>query len=167
MDDEEEDRPPFRWNWQAGVMVVFTAVMLIVPLAGVMYLLRGYVTAPSPAPAGAAMNARPLASALENAADAQLGGARVKLDPESGMTLTLPTDQIASRLARIAELARNAGGSALDMPASRAGSRRLLIQVPGSRRELLRRAILGEKIDFTAAPADSDSQMLDVTLEAP
>jgi hypothetical protein len=39
---------------------------------------------------------------------------------------------------------------------------RLTIQVPSSRRELLRRAVNGEKIDFAAIPASADTDLVEV-----
>lgn len=167
MDDKpSEELPPFRWNRPALAMTALTGVMLVVPLAGVMYFLSGYLAAPRPAepPPIPVVSTRPLASALETTAEAQLGGDHVKLDAESELALRLPADQIAVRMTRIAEQARDAGGSALEMPAENPPARRLIISVPDSRRDLLRRAISGEKIDFSAIPAGGRSEILNVTL---
>lgn len=173
MDEEKDELPPFRWNWQAAFMVFFTMAALAIPLAGVLWLARGYLenqvaaahATPSPTPARP-VNTQPLESALERASESTLGNA-TKLNTENERTLHVAPDQVAARAQRISEQAREAGGSALEMEAAPPTLSRLTIQVPQSRRELLLRAINGEKVDFSAIPASGETDLIEVRLVKP
>jgi len=173
MDEEKDELPPFRWNWQAAFMVFFTMAALAIPLAGVLWLARGYLenqaaaahATPSPAPTKS-VNTQSLESALERASESTLGNA-TKLDAENEWIVRVPSDQAAARAQRISGQAREAGGSALEMEATPPALARLTVQVPQSRRELLQRAINGEKVDFSAIPASSETDLIEVRLVKP
>lgn len=172
MDEEKDELPPFRWNWQAAFMVFFTMAALAIPLAGVLWLARGYLenqvaaahATPSSTPQ--AVDTRALAGALERASESTLGNA-TKLDVENEWTVRVTPAEAAARAQRIVEQAREAGGSALETEAAPPALARLTIQVPQSRRELLQRAVNGEKIDFSAIPASSETDLIEVRLVKP
>ncbi|HEY8902130.1 MAG TPA: hypothetical protein VIM48_00395, partial [Chthoniobacterales bacterium] len=45
MDEDKEELPPFRWNWQAVFMLFFTMAALAIPFGGIVWFLRGYLYA--------------------------------------------------------------------------------------------------------------------------
>jgi hypothetical protein len=169
--DEEKDNdelPPFRWNWQALFMAFFTMAALAIPLAGVLWLARGYLEGQvaaahaTPSPAPQAINTHPLEGALERAAESTLGEETKLLGSENEWEIRVAPDEVQARARRVADLARESGGSALEVEAVPPALARLTIQVPSSRRELLRRAVNGEKIDFAAIPASADTDLVEV-----
>jgi len=173
MDEEKDEQPPFRWNRQAICMVAIFLVAMALPLGGVVWVARDYLSAQqrqaarAAAPAPVAVDAASLERGLERVAEAQFASAVSLQDVGAALTLTLAPDDMTARIARIGELAREAGGSALEVGEPGATPRRVRVQVAGSREELLKRAIRGERVDFSAIPAGTATQMLEVELRAP
>ncbi len=176
MDDEKDEQPPFRWNPQAVFMLFFFMLAMAIPLMGVAWFARGYlsaqqraVTLPAPAPTPAArIDMKTLEKSLERVSDEQFAST-VTLKVGNGVELEVAAEDMNARIARIMELARDAGGSALDMSSSKSdgAARRVMVQVPASRYELLKRAIHGDRVDFSAIPAGTAAQMFEVDLKAP
>lgn len=171
MEDEKEDPPPFRWNPQAIFMLFFFMAAMALPLGGVLWFARGYLSAQqriaTPAPEVKTVDTSSLEKGLEKMSDSQFAST-VTLEDGSNLELEVAADDMDARIARIAELAKSAGGSALDMSEPGATKvRRVTVQVPQSRMELLKRAIRGDQVDFSAIPAGTATQMLEIDLKAP
>jgi hypothetical protein len=171
MDEEKDDQPPFRWNPQAVFMLFFFMLAMAVPLMGVAWFARGYLSAAQPhaaaAPAVKSIDTSSLEKGLEQVSNAQFASA-VTVEARDGVELSVLPEDMPARIDRIIEMAKDAGGSGLEMPSSRTdGARRLTIQVPASRYELLKRAIRGERVDFSAIPAGASTQLLEVNLRKP
>jgi hypothetical protein len=196
MDEDKDELPPFRWNWQAVFMLFFTMAALAIPLGGIVWFLRGYLYAqqrehtahvaavssqpaatptqmtapPAPGPIPAATPRKPpvdaaaLAQSLEHTAETQMGSETKLEDENSAIHLTLPADQIGPRIERIKQIATSAGGNALEMTPDQPGGGRLMVQVPDSRADLLRRAIQGDKVDFTSIPASPETTLIDIQI---
>jgi len=176
MDDDKDEQPPFRWNRQAVFMLVLCMFAMALPLGGVVWSLRGYLVAKqriaaeataSPTPAKPAVDTVSLEKSLERVSDEQFASTVTLKEDGTSLELTVAPGDMAARAARIGELAKDAGGSALDMSDPEAKSRRLMVQVAASRLDLLKRAIRGERVDFSAIPAGAETQMLEVELRAP
>jgi hypothetical protein len=195
MDEDKDELPPFRWNWQAVFMLFFTMAALAIPFGGIVWFLRGYLYAqehaahvaassqpaarptaqasvtPSPVPAPTAAPQRPpvdaaaLTKSLEHAAESQMGSETRLEDENSSIRLALPADQIGPRIERIKQIATSAGGNALEMTPDQPGGGRLMVQVPDSRADLLRRAIQGDKVDFTSIPASPETTLIDIQID--
>jgi len=165
MENEDQSQPPFRWNWQAVFMVCFFAVALAIPLAGVILLGNGAL-APRPAKPAANVDTAALEKGLEKMTDEHFS-TTVTTKIQDGMEIEVAPDDMAARSTRIVEIAGVAGGSALDMSEKGAETRRLMVQAPASRMELLKRAIRGEPVDFSAIPAGTETALLEVELKAP
>ena len=172
MDDDEEPReqPPFRWNWQAMVMLCVFAVAMAVPLAGVFWFARGYLVArqqavPKPA-VEKPVDTSSLEKGLEQMSNAQLPEA-TSIANDDGISLIVAKEDMGARIARIAEIAKEAGGGAVELSAADAPVRRVMVQAPASRVELLQRAIRGDRVDFSAIPAGASTQMFEINLKAP
>ncbi len=173
--EPKPERGEFQMSWQVAAILALTMIAMAVPLLGVALLARGYFDARSAAsssPGSASVVASPpataaLTNALERTADQTLGAnATALLGLE--IKLVLPPDQIAARAARISELGRSAGGSGLEIPPAEGESvTRLILHVPKSRMDLLRRAIAGDPVDFSAIPASADGEILQVILSPP
>jgi hypothetical protein len=170
MDEEKEDQPPFRWNPQAVFMLFFFMFAMAIPLAGVVWFARGYLSAQQrieqPATAAKTVDTTSLEKGLERMSDTQFAST-VTVEMKDGVELRVIPDDMSSRIARILEIAKEAGGSGLEMSPSDKGTRRVTIQVPASRYELLKRAIRGESVDFSAIPAGATTQLLGVDLKTP
>jgi hypothetical protein len=166
MDEEIEPQPPFRWNWQAVFMVCFFAAALAIPLAGVLLLAQGYFEPRPVAKPAAQVDTTALEKGLERMSDAHFSDT-VTTKIQDGIVIEVAHDDMAARIARISEIAKSAGGSALDMSEPGAKSKRLMVQLSASRMELLKRAIRGEPVDFSAIPAGAETQLLEVELKAP
>jgi hypothetical protein len=196
MDEDKDELPPFRWNWQAVFMLFFTMAALAIPFGGIVWFLRGYlyaqqrehaahvaaaspqpattstqvIAAPSPVPIPTAtprkapVDAAALAQSLEHAAESQLGSETKLEDENATIRLTLPADQIGPRIERIKQIATSAGGNALEMTSDQPGAGRLMVQVPDSRADLLRRAIQGDKVDFTSIPASPETTLIEIQI---
>lgn len=170
MDDEKEEQQPFRWNPQAVFMLFFFMLAMAIPLGGVVWFARGYLAAQQRGEKSAPHIAKEvdtssLEKGLERMSDEQFASS-VTVETKDLVELRVAEGDMASRVARILEITRDAGGSGLEMSAAGQGSRRLMIQVPASRDELLERAIRGDRVDFTAIPAGADTQLLEVDLKA-
>jgi|GEM_PF-7085725 len=198
MDEDKDELPPFRWNWQAVFMLFFTMAALAIPFGGIVWFLRGYLYAqqhehaahvaaassqpaarptaqasetPSPVPVPTTTPQKPpvdaaaLAQSLEHAAETQMSSETKLEDENSSIRLTLPADQIGPRIERIKQIATSAGGNALEMAPDQPGAGRLMVQVPDSRADLLRRAIQGDKVDFTSIPASPETSLIDIQID--
>jgi hypothetical protein len=167
MEDEPDEQPSFRWNPQAVFMLFFFMLAMAIPLMGVVWFARGYLSASAkgakPAPAASA-NVEPLRAALENVAKTEFG-ASTKLDAED--EISVRCDDVGPRAARIADLAKQAGGSSLETAGADAGVRRLKIRVPSTRDEMFRQTIAGGTADFSTVPAGPEMKLLDVVVEKP
>ena len=170
MDDDEEpqDQPPFRWNWQAVFMLCFFILAMAIPVAGVLLLAQGYFEPAPVARAAAApeVDTGSLEKGLERVSETQFADV-VTISKDEGVELSVAGEDLNPRTARILEIAKEAGGSGLEMGGMGEGAKRVMIQVPASRRGLLRRAILGERVDFSAIPAGAAMQLLEVNLRTP
>ncbi len=170
MDEEKEELPPFRWNPQAVFMLFFFMLAMAVPLGGVVWFARGYLSAQQRlAKSGnppKMVDTSSLEKGLERMSDAQFA-ATTTVENKDDLELQVASEDIASRIAKIMEIAKEAGGSGLEMSASSKDARRIMIQVPSSRYELLKRAIRGDRVDFSAIPAGPSTQLLEVNLRAP
>ncbi|MGH8047116.1 MAG: hypothetical protein ACREKL_07710 [Chthoniobacterales bacterium] len=165
MDEEENDgQPPFQWNWQAVFMVCFFAIALAIPLAGVVLLGKGYFEPRPVAKPAAEVDTKALALGLEKLSDDRFS---TTLDVKNSVVLEVAAGDMNARIQRIAEIARAAGGSALEMSQWGAKSRRVVVTIPASRIELMTRAIRGDSVDFSAIPAGANTDVLEVELKAP
>jgi hypothetical protein len=161
MEEENTEQPPFRWNWQVTVILCLTALALAVPVAGVLLIAKGALE-PRPAPA---IDTSALERGLETVSSAHFSAAGGPL--QETIELSVAPGDAAARIARIGEIARVAGGSALELSESNAAVRRLMVQVPAARAELFKRAVRGEPVDFSAIPVGAETQLLEITLKAP
>jgi hypothetical protein len=166
MDEENDPQPPFRWNRQAVFMACFFAVALAIPLGGVFWLALGDRKPQPVVKPAAEVDTTALKEGLERMSDAQFSGT-VTVEVEKGIEIEVASEDMPARIARIAEIAKSAGGSAVDLSEPDAKSRRVMVQIASSRFELLKRAIRGESVDFSAIPAGTATQLLEVELKAP
>ena len=168
MENEKEELPPFRWNKQAVFMACFFAAMLALPLLGVAFF--GNYTAPArPAKSPAAevkVDTDSLQQGLEKMSETRFSSS-VTLENADVVRLEVAKDDMDARIARIGEIAKEAGGGALEMSEAGTSTRRVMANVPRARAELLRRAIRGDRVDFTAIPAGTATEMVQIELGAP
>jgi hypothetical protein len=118
-EDDADELPPFRWNWQAVFMVGFTIVALAIPLLGVVWSLRGVMEPPAPKPPTEQREAAEnpgLRAALEKASDPL----RVAPLPDDRASLTIPSATAAAReesVRKLKEIVAGRGGSIVEMEA--------------------------------------------------
>lgn len=159
-------RKEFQVNWQVAVILAITFVALAIPLFGVALLAKSYFARPQPPAASTAPNTTALAETLERVSETSSLGAATRLEEEE-VSLKIVTGDIPGRARQIVALTEQAGGSVLEGEPAADGSRRFVLHVAQSRRELLRRAILGENAEVASVPIDGDAVLLNVELRAP
>lgn len=166
----DDEQPPFRWNPQAVFMLFFFMAAMAIPLMGVVWFARGYLSAQQrpAAETKAAADTSALEKGLERMSLDKLREATVIQPAAGGMELRVAREDMDARAARIGEIAKAAGGTAVDLGTGADGSaRRLMVQVSAPRVELLQRAIRGDRVDFSAIPPGADTQMFEIALKAP
>ena len=150
-EDEAEELPPFRWNWQALFMVGFTLVALAIPLLGVVWSLRGVTDRPAPKPPTAQREAAEnpgLRAALEKASDSLAVAPIVDERP----TLEIPAateGERADKSRKLKEIVAGQGGSVVEVEAGR----RFLVTGPAGTFAAVNAALLPGKP--AAAPSGS------------
>lgn len=167
MEDESkpQEPPPFRWNPQAVFMALLFLALLAFPLAGVVWTLRDDMKKPSRP--DVVVDTTALEKGLESMTDRHFSPT-VDAAIQDTLTIEVAPADMTARGQRIAEIAKTAGGSALEMSGGDgAGPRRFMVQAPASRMDLFKRAIRGEPVDFAAIPAGSETALLEVELKAP
>lgn len=166
-DKQDEELPPFQWNRQAKFMATFFAIALIVPLFGVFFLLRGVLAPHAPvAPPAQAVDTKPLQRGLEKMSVEKLSST-TQLAGSDTVEIETAAANMGPRIERIAQIAKTAGGSALEMTEAGAMPRRVVVNVPETRADLFKRAIVGDPVDFSAIPAGAETAIVEVILKAP
>jgi hypothetical protein len=150
-EDEAEELPPFRWNWQALFMVGFTLVALAIPLLGVVWSLRAPGARPVPTPPAeqrvAAENPG-LRAALEKASDT-LAVAPLA-DTRPALEIPAATDaERAQKVQKLKALVAGQGGSVVEVETGR----RFLVTGPATTFGAVSTALLPGK----PAPTTNDA----------
>ena len=156
-EDEADELPPFRWNWQALFMVGFTAVALTIPLLGVVWSLRGVMDRPAPQPPAAQHEAAEtpgLRAALEKASDT-LAVAPIA-DERPALEIPVATDaERAEKVLKLKEIVTGHGGSVVEVEADR----RFLVTGPAGTFDAVSAALRPGK---PAQPASESAGLFEV-----
>lgn len=151
---QTDEKQIFRFNWQVGVVIAVTMVMLIIPLAGVAVLVN-YLVKPKKEIAMGLVEP-PFRKPLEDIANKELGS-KTSLTDE-GKTGSVETERSSSE---VEGLAKAFGGYAL---VSEDGTR-LRVQLPGNQVEDFRRACLDRAVAPLAKPRDDTRVLVEVVIK--
>lgn len=163
-----EQQPPMQLNKQVGWMILITLGALFVPILGVGWFARDIVESRR---AAAAVSETPspeldrtLRESLERTANETFSATEFSLaDESSAVTVQIPPDGVAERVAFLeAEVAR-AGGTAVSIP-EESGAVRILVTAPASNLSLIRRSVEGVSQQYADA-AGSESDLLEIRIE--
>lgn len=148
---QTDEKQKFRFNWQVGVIIAVTMVMLIIPLAGVGVLIS-YLVGPKKEFENIKVEL-PFRKPLEDIANKELGSKTSLSD--AGKGTPVETDRPA---AEVETLAKAFGGYAL---VSEDGSK-LTVQIPGNLAEDFRKACLDPSIIQPSKKPDDTRVLVEV-----